>query len=535
MRQASLGASAVLRGERPCYARKVPNVPKQLAPLAYGAAGGLSVGFSGEPCSYNVLAFVGVALLAHAVQCARALSRPHLRSLFAGFAFGTSANAVALGSVVDLLEQFGHFPAYFSWPTAALCWFAQGAPYAVACAATSIACARSVPQLVAFPLALTAALGSVPQLFPWHVGTTQIDFLWFAQIADLGGEAALDLSLGVASVGLAGVWQGAAKSRRSSALALVLALLLPCIYGAVRLTEVRKLREQAGGLRIGVAQPNVDIHEKHDPALRAQILNNLRELTHSLEARGADLTVWPETAYPYMFSRLRRQAPTDQRAILSERVHGPIVMGLVSYANDAKGLERRYNTAWLVKKGGALGSRVDKTRLLAFGEYVPFWDLLPPLQKRFPSPGFAAGRPDVIDVNGPKLGMLICYEDLFFAMARGVVRRGAEVLVNMTNDAWFGRGHVPGLHDMMAHLRAIETRRDLVRAVNTGVSSFTLATGENVKRTPIFERTSFIADTRRLELQTLYVRLGDLLTPLCLLVLVGLSLRKRRTGSSEQL
>ncbi len=500
---------------------------KQLAPLAYGAAGGLCVGFSGEPWSYNLLAFVGVALLAHAVQCSESLARPHLRSLFAGFLFGASANAIALGSVVDLLEQFGHFPAYFSWPTAALCWFAQGAPYAVACAATSLACSRSVPLRVAFPLALTAALGCVPQLFPWHVGTTQVDFLWFAQIADLGGEAALDLALGVASSGLHGMLSGEKRSRRSSALALVLALLLPCAYGVVRLAEVRELRENAASLRIGVAQPNVDIHEKHDLQLRDQILDNLRSLTLTLEAGGADLTVWPETAYPYMFSRLRRQVPTDQRAILNERVHGPILIGLVSYENDAKGLERRYNTAWLVKKGGALGSRVDKTRLLAFGEYVPFWDLLPPLQARFPSPGFAAGRPDVIHVDGSRLGILICYEDLFFGMARGVVRRGAQALVNMTNDAWFGRGHVPGLHDMMAHLRAIETRRDLVRSVNTGVSSFTLATGENVKRTPIFERTSFIAVVRKLEIQTLYVRLGDLLTPLCLMLLVALSFWKR--------
>ena len=133
----------------------------------------------------------------------------------------------------------------------------------------------------------------------------------------------------------------------------------------------------------------------------------------------------------------------------------------------------------------------------------------------------------MIPVADMKLGILICYEDLFFSMARGVVERDADVLVNMTNDAWFGRGHVPALHDMMAHLRAIETRRDLVRSVNTGVSSFTLATGGTVLKTPIFTRKSFVAKVRKLTLQTVYVRFGDLLTPLCALVLTAL-LQQRR-------
>ena len=501
----------------------------RFVPFAYAALGGVCIGLSGEPWSYNVLAFVGVALLVEALSNAQELTRPHLQSFLIGLSFGGVTNAIALGSVVDLLEQFGHFPSYFSWPTASLCWLAQGLPYAMCGLATSLVRRRGVLLSHSFALTLTLSLTLVPQLFPWHVGTTQVDFLWFAQIADLGGEALLNLMLAAAAVALWNLARARELKRSQAALVLAACIGLPCAYGLLRLEQIRNARSAGQQVNIGIAQPNVDIDEKHDPARSGPILENLRDLTRKLERQGADLTVWPETAYPYQLMRKRRTAPTDQRTILNESVHGPVVMGLVSYELDEHDRERRYNTAWLVRRDGTLGDRVDKTRLLAFGEYVPFWDFLPPLQKRFPSKGFGRGVPDVIAVNGHKLGIMICYEDLFFAQARGVVERGAEVLVNMTNVAWFGRGHVPALHDMVAHLRAIETRRDFVRSVNTGMSSFTLATGETTFRSAIFTRTVFLARARLLDLKTVYVRVGDLVSPLAALVLFWLYIRKKRT------
>jgi len=490
--------------------------------------GGVGVGLSGEPWSINPLALLGLSCFVVALAEAQRALGPLGISVLAGFLFGCMVNAIALGSVVDLLEQFGHFSPSLAWAVAGLCWVAQGLPYAVCGALFQVTRRRSIPRLFAFPLSLTLALGLSPQLFPWHVGTTQVDFLWFAQIADLGGEAALDLMLGLASVSLVEAMAPTETTRKRALLALTCALLVPCGYGVLRLAQVREMRAHAQTVRVGITQPNVDIDEKHEVSRRPSILHNLRNLTRTLEQRGADLTVWPETAYPYFFSRTRRVAPTDQRAILSEGVTGPIITGLVSYETLSGGAERRYNTAWLVTRDGNMGDRVDKTRLLAFGEYVPFWHWLPPLQARFPSPGFARGTPDVITAAGAKFGILICYEDLFAEQARETVQRGAEALVNMTNVAWFRRGHVPALHDMMAHLRAIETRRDFARSVNTGVSSFTLATGETVRTTSIFTRTGFIADMRKLKIRTLYVALGDWITPLCGMLLFWLVWKKRK-------
>lgn len=501
---------------------------KRRSGLGLALLGGLLVGLSGEPWSVNALAFLGLGCLVASFARAETEQRPRWHSVLSGFAFGGMVNAIALGSVVDLLEQFGHFSAWLAWPTAALCWVAQGLPYAVAGALVQFTSSRGVSRLWAFPPSLTLALGLTPQLFPWHVGTTQVDFLWFAQIADLGGEALLDLMLGICAVSLVELTTPRDATRRQAAMALVCALILPCIYGALRLSEVRTIRSAAPRIRVGITQPNVDIDEKHDLARRTPIMKNLLSLTRTLEQRGADLTIWPETAYPYFLARTRRVAPTDQRAVLADGVRGPVVLGLVSYETLPGGAEQRYNTAWLVDRDGKMGDRVDKTHLLAFGEFIPFWHYLPPLQKRFASPGFARGVPDVISAQGVKFGILICYEDLFASQARGTVQRGAEALINMTNVAWFRRGHVPALHDMMAHLRAIETRRDFARSVNTGVSSLTLATGETLKTTSIFTRTGFVADMRKLSLPTLYVKLGDWLTPLCGVLLIGLVLRKRK-------
>ncbi len=477
------------------------------------------------------MAIVAVALLAEALSRSLARPRPMRTAFLSGLAFGTSANAIALSSLVELLVHFGHFSILAAVPTAALCWVAQALPYASSALVAAFVVRRGVPMLFALPLSSGLTLGLCPQLFPWHLGATQVDFLWLAQVADLGGEGLLDVLVCALGTALWSLAREPAALRLRAGLTFSLAGLLPLAYGGVRLAQIEEARAKAEGVRVGVIQPSVDIDEKHEPAQRGEILARLRKLTGLAEADGAEVTVWPETAYPYELSRARTRLSREGQPLLGGGVAGPIVLGAVTYGPDTAGRARRFNTAWVVERNGVLSDRVDKARLLAFGEYVPFWHLIPALQARFASPGFVAGTPDVVRAAGTKLGILICYEDLFFSHARSVVQRGAEVLANMTNDAWFRRSRTAALHDMMAHLRAIETRRDFVRAVNTGVSSVTLATGETVERTEIFTRTHLVEPLKRLSITTLYVRLGDWVTPLCGLLLGGLfALRRKRSG-----
>jgi len=447
-------------------------------------------------------------------------------SLLAGLAFGASANAVVLASVIDLLARFSGLPRAVCVLLALLLWLAQGAPYALAAYASARLVPLGVPRTLALPAALTVALAWVPQLFPWHVAATLLGALPLVQVADLGGEALVGLVLTIAACTLA----RAHAAPRRAALVIALSCLAPAAYGLVRMAQIERLRADAPTLRIGVVQSNVSVTEKHDARRAHDVLARLRQETAALERAGAEVTLWGETAYPYPLPRDARRAPEDVRAVLADGVRGPVLLGLETYEgfdDDA----RKYNSAWLVRADGTLGDRADKARLLAFGEYVPLWRWLPPLHARFRSGGFSAGAPGVVRVETPagtaRLGVLVCYEDLFASLARASLRRGASALVNLTNDAWFGVSRVPALHDLVARMRAIELRRDLVRAVNTGVSSFTTAGGDTVVRTRPFERARFVAPVRLLSLHTPFARFGDWVPPTCLGGL-GLTLLRRR-------
>lgn len=482
-----------------------------------------------DPRSLALTGALGLAGLCEALELSR---RAHLTrraqlvwALVLGALFGCAANAVALGSLVGLMQRF----ARFSWPVALavslLAWLAQAVPFALASVLAQLLRTRGHAMWVALSITLVPALALLPQLFPWHVAATQVGFLPFVQLAELGGESLLGVLL------IAGVAAAHATTRARGRALLVPAgvaascLLLPVGYGLLRVPQVERMRDAAPLLPVGVVQGNVGIAQKHSGKHGRAIHGDLLRMTRALEQRGAALTLWGETAYPYPLLRDLRRAPDDDRKLLGEGVRGPILLGLETYtAFDER--SPKYNSAWLVRADGSFGERVDKARLLAFAEYVPLWRFLPPLRARFVSPGFEAGVPGVVTTDGGKLGVLICYEDLFASSARATVQLGARALVNLTNDAWFGDTREPHLHDLLARLRAVELRRDLVRTVNTGISSFTSASGAQLLRTRSFEQTSFVSPVRLLDVKTPYARWGDWVTPCCLLALAACMLRR---------
>lgn len=492
-------------------------VARALPPLGALLAGVLTL----WPDDPRWLAFTGLLGLTalcealcrarHSAWCAAAV----------GAAFGTAANATALASLVPLLTRFAHL----SWPLASglalLAWLAQSAPFALAALGQQRLGLRAYPTWVSLPLCLVPALALVPQLFPWHIAATQVGSLPFVQVAELGGESLLGLCL----VATAGALHAMLRARgRTRFILLSIAGLsygVPVVYGLSRLPAIERMRESAEVLRVGVVQSNVGLTEKHDGQHTRAILADLRQLTRELEQRGAELTVWGETAYPYPLPRALTHAPGDDRRVLGQGVRGPVLLGLETYTRfDPR--SPKYNSAWLLRADGRLVDRVDKARLLAFAEYVPLWSVLPPLRARFRSRGFHAGAPGTVELREGKLGVLICYEDLFASAARATVGLGARALLNLTNDAWFGDTREPHLHNLLARLRAVELRRDLVRTVNTGVSSFTSATGELLIETQTYRRTSFVAEVKLLDGHTPYARWGDWVTPCCLLAVLGL-------------
>jgi apolipoprotein N-acyltransferase len=183
----------------------------------------------------------------------------------------------------------------------------------------------------------------------------------------------------------------------------------------------------------------------------------------------------------------------------------------------------RYNSAFLVDGRGAVKGRYDKQYLLAFGEYIPLGDLFPILYEWSPDSGrFQPGPNDApLHFKGHRLGVLVCYEDIIPEHTNAVVERGADVLINLTNDAWFGKTKEPYQHFVLAAFRAVEQRRALVRATTTGISGYVSATGEIREMTGLHDAETFVVDVPLLRGETFYRMGGRFFPHLCMALLLG--------------
>jgi apolipoprotein N-acyltransferase len=185
------------------------------------------------------------------------------------------------------------------------------------------------------------------------------------------------------------------------------------------------------------------------------------------------LIIWPETAFPgyigehdEVFDRVRRFAHSLQIPLLL----GSVVTEEGSY----------YNSSVLIGRDGEIAQRYDKLHLVPFGEYIPFRSLFPFLSQIVPIADFSPGRDLTLfseETTGDNFSTLICFEDSVAGLPRRFVRQGSELLVNITNDAWFKDTKAPYLHLQSSVFRAIENRRTMVRAANTGISGFIAPSG----------------------------------------------------------
>ena len=347
--------------------------------------------------------------------------------------------------------------------------------------------------------------------FPWGLlGYSQYRELRVIQIAELGGVYAVSFVVVGANSALAGLfvlrWRPALVGLLSGGI-LVLATLG---FGAARLAQGSP---SGGDVRIGIMQPAIEQPLKFDPNHAAQTLGIYLELTRRAAREQPQLLVWPETAAP---TALRHDAVLQR--LLRETVTVLGVPLLVGSIDIKEGNPVRYqNTAFLVTRQGII-ERYDKIQLVPFGEYVPFSALL----------GFVRGWAEFVADLEPGLGpvvfrgppapfgVVICYEGIFPELVREFVKDGARFMVNMTNDAWFGRTSGPAQHLAMYPLRAVEHRTAVVRAANTGISAFVAPSGRILRRLPLFERGVMTETVPLREVRTLYTRFGDWLAWLSL-------------------
>jgi apolipoprotein N-acyltransferase len=298
-------------------------------------------------------------------------------------------------------------------------------------------------------------------------------------------------------------------------IAFILGVALTWSYGHWRLKTIDGLITIAPKTRISVIQGNIDQAVKWDPAFQIETIKKYNQLSSSVSKQQPDLIVWPESATPFYF--LYDVAPSEMVIEGIRQTGTDYLIGSPSFVRT-DGVVQYYNSAYLViPEEKALG-KYDKTHLVPFGEYVPFKKWLPFLGKIVAQVGdFRAGKVGkTLPWRKEQLGVQICYEIIFPGLSRAMVKNNASILVNITNDAWFGKTSGPYQHFSMTVFRAVENRRSLVRSANTGISGFIDPAGRILASTDLLQDAVATQMVPMLKERSIYTQIGDLFAQACL-------------------
>jgi len=439
--------------------------------------------------------------------------------------FGGLAQPIGIAVMVLLCLALALFPSVFGWTVAR--WRRTHGPAAlllapVAWVATEILRAHTLFN------------------FSWCLlGYSQHANLPMIQIARYGAVYGVSFVVAAVSSTLAFVVVERRRGPRTFAvLGTAAVVAVVWMHGEWRLGQTPA---EVGRLRVGLVQASIAQDEKWDAAHAWANVDRHLELTRRAAAQGARLVAWPESSLPFLFDAVPVVAAQLTDLV---RQHGIYLL----FGNDDRegGPEDVRGKIWVGAKmldpRGELVLRYHKIRLVPFGEYVPIQSVLT-LGGRFsaklvqeagdftPGDDYALGP-----VDGHPVATFICYEAIFPDLVREFAARGAQLLVNITNDGWYGRTSAPYQHFAMAKFRAVENERYLVRAANTGISAVVDPRGRVVARTELFERTVLVHDVPLLAGTTFYSRRGDVFAWGCLggaVALLALGLGKgNRNGSA---
>jgi len=454
------------------------------------------------------------------------------RGLWLGWVAGFTMTMSGFYWLLDMLRVFSGFPTILCVLFMALLCTYQAGRMALTGWLVTRATSRNWPFGLAFTLAFATGEFAFPLLFPWYYGATVHQCPPLMQTAELGGPIAVGLVLATFNLAVAGVILAASQHRPQNwrlHLGLVAVVGLSLIYGILRIHAVHRSAFAAPKAHVGLVQANMSLFGKRHEMEEG--LSRHLALTKALnDRRKLDLVVWSETSVmrPVEESNLSVDVPRS----FANKLRVPALFGsvLVRPVDD----ERSYvffNSALATDANGNVTGRYDKTYLLAFGEYLPLGETFPILYRWSPNSGhFSQGSSLApVKIGDHWVSTNICYEDLSPSFVNKMLRHhDAELIVNMTNDAWFGDTLEPWQHLALAKFRAIEQRRYLIRSTNSGISAFIDPTGEVMAHTGAFEQVALDRDVSWMQGRTVYRRLGDLPWLATSLASFVLALRRRR-------
>jgi apolipoprotein N-acyltransferase len=388
--------------------------------------------------------------------------------------------------------------------------------------------------------------------FPWaEIGYAQHENSLLMPIAAWTGVYGLAFVTVLGGAALAGWISAWRRSLWPSRECVVIALTIGLLHGLGSLELLEQDDGSATTVRVAAIQGSVDQGAKWSPERYVDTLELYDRLSREAVAQGARLVVWPETALPGAIELDVEVA--DRLLALARETRAAYVIGAVGVRQNPQTGEITdyYDSAFVIDAEGRAVDRYDKSHLVPFGEYVPFRGLLGGLLDAVargiaPLDVSAGDGPRAVEVDlGPgvgriRLGIPICYELLFPDRVRRFVDDGAQLLVAITNDAWYGRTGAPHQFLAMTALRSAETGAWTVRAANTGVSAIIDGRGRVRAESALFEPAVLVADVPLLAAgagargASPYVRLGDVFVGSCWIGLLVTSVRAaRRHGSAD--
>lgn len=358
--------------------------------------------------------------------------------------------------------------------------------------------------------------------FPWMdlgYGLWQTSYL--VQAADLFGHYFLTFLIVLVNGAIfLAIRKGRDRKMAVQLIVVALVIITVGIYGFQRSRQLERSLAVSETMVFGVVQGNIDQSRKWVPDEQQRTVDNYLDQTRKLLSRPnpPEVVVWPETALPFYPSRnpLFHALPRLTTA-------GNISLLTGSPWFEIEDAEKRvvnfFNAALLLPPDGAKPSLYFKSHLVPFGEYVPLKKLLFFLAPLVEAVGdFSPGKVEKpLSSSEAHCGILICFESIFPDITRKWVHAGANVLINLTNDAWYGRSSAPAHSMAMSVLRAVESRRSLVRAANTGISGFVDPLGRVLKSSPIFVNWAESAPVKLVEEISFYCRYGHFFGVLCFL------------------
>ncbi len=333
-------------------------------------------------------------------------------------------------------------------------------------------------------------------LFDWNFGyswyAVDLPVYHLAEIIGFSGLSALTL---LANLPLYFAWKNRDRLKGK-----IYASAVILIFVALNLTGnslKNSLPSSDSSVNVLLVQASIANEEKMAAELgqgyRDEIFKRYLNLTNqgikNHHDKKIDFAVWPETAFPFLLGQdFRFTAHAIALSNFLKKHHLALITGAYSIDRATRLIT---NSLFVLDENGNLKSpHYSKSKLLAFGEYIPGEQLFPQIRDWLPATGQFARGPGptiLLNLNGYKIGPQICYESLFPDFSKSLADLGSQFTVNVTNDSWYGKWQEPYQHMYMTLARAVEFRRPLIRTTNTGISTVVLASGEILERSPLYE------------------------------------------------